>query len=48
MERIKSCQNILKPLQLMLCGKLVKLYTDNQNVVESVQKDSMKLNLQVI
>ena len=47
-RELKAVKNILESLQLMLCGKLVKLYTDNQNVVKIVQKGSMKLDLQVI
>ncbi|CAC5380035.1 unnamed protein product [Mytilus coruscus] len=37
-RELKAVKNILESLQLMLCGKLVKLYTDNQNVVKIVQK----------
>ncbi|CAG2235577.1 unnamed protein product [Mytilus edulis] len=47
-RELKAVKNILESLQLMLCGKLIKLYTDNQNVVKIVQKGSMKLDLQVI
>ncbi|CAC5361265.1 unnamed protein product [Mytilus coruscus] len=47
-RELKAVKNILESLQLMLCGKLVKLYTDYQNVVKIVQKGSMKLALQVI
>ncbi|VDH92564.1 Hypothetical predicted protein [Mytilus galloprovincialis] len=37
-RELKAVKNILESLQLMLCRKLVKLYTDNKNVVNIVQK----------
>ena len=47
-RELKTVSNILESLYDDLKGKMVKLYTDNQNVVKIVKKGSMKPELQNI
>lgn len=43
---MKLIEFILLSLKNQLNGKLVKIYTDNQNVVHICQVESMKIELQ--
>ena len=45
-RELKTLENILYSISNQLSGKLVKLYTDNQNVTRIVKKGSMKAGLQ--
>ena len=45
-RELKSICIIIDSLQSFLCGKLVKVYTDNQNVVRIACKGSMNVELQ--
>jgi hypothetical protein len=47
-RELKTVSNVLESLYDDLKGKMVKLYTDNQNVVKIVKKGSMKPELQNI
>ena len=47
-RELKTDSNVLESLYDDLKGKMVKLYTDNQNVVKIVKKGSMKPELQNI
>ena len=47
-RELKTLENILYSISNQLSGKLVKLYTDNQNVTRIVKKGSMKADLQDI
>jgi hypothetical protein len=47
-RELKTVSNVLESLYDDLKGKMVKLYTDNQNVVKIVKKGSMKSELQNI
>ena len=44
-RELKTVSNVLESLYDDLKGKMVKLYTDNQNVVKIVKKGSMKPEL---
>lgn len=45
-RELKTVENNILSLKSDLSGKLIKLYTDNQNVVQIITKGSMKLDLQ--
>jgi hypothetical protein len=47
-RELKTVSKVLESLYDDLKGKMVKLYTDNQNVVKIVKKGSMKPELQNI
>lgn len=47
-RELKTVENNILSLKSDLSGKLIKLYTDNQNVVQIITKGSMKLDLQEI
>ena len=47
-RELKTVYNVLNSLQDQLSGKLVKIYTDNQNVTNIIRKGSMKSDLQEI
>lgn len=47
-RELKAVSNILQSVHNQLSGKLVKIYTDNQNVTKIIRKGSMKSELQDI
>ena len=47
-RELKTVYNVLNSLQDQLSGKLVKIYTDNQNVTNIIRKGNMKSDLQEI
>jgi hypothetical protein len=47
-QELRTLEFLLDSLKSQLYGKLVKIYTDNQNVVRICQVGSMKSDLQIL